>query len=302
MSRKASFTLTLLRTFGRPFRAFKSTKSGHPASSLAAGVLDAAAASVAPDDAVSAEDETPMDPISAVNIVQDSSTTPSGASAHASFLNFCPVIFAFCTALGHALPSNADQGRLTTHSGSASPPLEMDANFCGSMAPVPEPDSISHSLCAAIESGPLPKINQSLQLDANEAQNKFNEHMGVILDGLVTGMTVANEASNWNPLLKSVLGGIVAVVGLTKTVHNNWKDMQVTVECIEGLLPILVTSELHLNGCKDGFKREDKLMTFAKRVLQGTKDADALLGIYKNIAEALEQFKLLSVIQVQSEQ
>ncbi|KAG6807226.1 hypothetical protein H0H92_008313 [Tricholoma furcatifolium] len=184
----------------------------------------------------------------------------------------------------------------------------------GSIAPVP----VSQTNLA-IESGPLPKIDQSMQPDANQAQSKLKA-MRVALDGLLTGITVAKEASDWNPFLKAALGGVVAVVELAKTVHGNWQDMQDTVNRIEGLLPILETSERRLKGRKDGFNKEDKLMNFAKsiqaeldeikkmqshsvfrRVLQGTKDADTLLGIYKSIAEALEQFKLLSVIQVQSE-
>ncbi|KAG6823406.1 hypothetical protein H0H92_010321 [Tricholoma furcatifolium] len=240
-----------------------------------------------------------MDPMSAVNIVQDSSTTPPDAT------------------LGHTLPIKGDQGKFTIHSAGSGihplffifvchvltvsttvgPPSAMEANH-GSITSVP----VSQTKLV-IESGPLPNIDQSMQPGANQAQTKLKEGMGVVaLDGFLTAMTVAKEASDWNPFLKAALGGVVAVVNLAKTVHSNWKDMQVIVEHIEGLLPILVTSEQRLQGRKDSFNKQDKLMNFAKRVLQGTKDADTLLGIYKSIAEALEQFKLLSVIQVQSEQ
>ncbi|KAG6823381.1 hypothetical protein H0H92_010436, partial [Tricholoma furcatifolium] len=188
----------------------------------------------------------------------------------------------------------------------------MEANR-GSITSVP----VSQTK-AAIESGPLPKVDQSMQPGANQAQSKFKEAMRVALDGLLTGITVAKEASDWNPFLKAVLGGVVAVVELAKTVHGNWQDMQDTVNRIEGLLPILETSERRLKGRKDGFSKEDKLMTFARsmqteleainkmqshslfrRVLQGTKDADTLLGIYKSIAEALEQFKITFLVAIE---
>ncbi|KAG6805986.1 hypothetical protein H0H92_013154, partial [Tricholoma furcatifolium] len=178
-------------------------------------VLDAASAG---------QVEMPTDPKSVVDIDQDSSTTPPGAT------------------LGHTLPINVDQSRFTIHSGSVDPPSAMEVNR-GSIAPVP----VSQTNLA-IESGPLPKIDQSMQPDANQAQSKLKEDMGVALDGFLAAMTVAKEASDWNPFLKAVLGGVVAVVELAKTVRSNWRDMQATVERIEGLLPILVTSEQRLQG------------------------------------------------------
>ncbi|KAG6903877.1 hypothetical protein DXG01_014251 [Tephrocybe rancida] len=97
--------------------------------------------------------------------------------------------------------------------------------------------------------------------------------------------------------------------------------MKNILDRIQGLLPIIETSAKRLEGRKDDFGRGNNLMTFAtmmqtelekiqqmqlhglfRRVLQGPKDVGALLGIYKNISEALEQFKWqLSMIQAQSD-
>ncbi|KAG6805357.1 hypothetical protein H0H92_015739, partial [Tricholoma furcatifolium] len=132
------------------------------------------------------------DPKSAVDIDQDSSTIPPGAT------------------LGHTLPRKVDQGRSATPSGSVGPPSAMEANR-GSITSVP----VSQTK-AVIESGPLPNIDQSMQPGANQAQSKLKEDMGVALDGFLAAMTVAKEASDWNPFLKAVLGGVVAVVELAK--------------------------------------------------------------------------------------
>ncbi|KAG6855439.1 hypothetical protein H0H87_002836, partial [Tephrocybe sp. NHM501043] len=85
--------------------------------------------------------------------------------------------------------------------------------------------------------------------------------------------------------------------------------MKDTLDRIQGLLPILETSAKRLEGRKDDFGN-GSLMTFAstmqtelekiqtmqsyslfRRVLQGTEDMHTLLGVCKNINEALEQFK-----------
>ncbi|KAG6913928.1 hypothetical protein DXG01_003459, partial [Tephrocybe rancida] len=138
----------------------------------------------------------------------------------------------------------------------------------------------------------------------------FKEGMNVALDGVLTALRVAKEASEWNPFLRAALGGVVAVIDLAKTVRGNSQDMKDILDRIQGLLPILETSAKRLERCKDDFGRGNNLMTFAitmqtelekiqqmqlhgvfRHVLQGPKDVGALLGTYKNISEALEQFK-----------
>ncbi|KAG6852844.1 hypothetical protein H0H87_009278, partial [Tephrocybe sp. NHM501043] len=154
-------------------------------------------------------------------------------------------------------------------------------------------------------------INQTAQPGPNvpRAQRKLKEGVSVALDGLLTALRVAKEASDWNPFLKAALGGIVAVVNLAQTVSSNSQDMKDILDRIQGLLPILETSAKRLEGRKDGFGH-GSLMTFAstmqtelekietmqshslfRRVLQGTEDMHTLLGVCKNITEGLEQFK-----------
>ncbi|KAG6905460.1 hypothetical protein DXG01_002547 [Tephrocybe rancida] len=141
-------------------------------------------------------------------------------------------------------------------------------------------------------------------------QSKFKEGVDVALDGFFTALRIANDSSDWNPFLKAVLGSVVAVIDLAKTVSDNSQDMKYTLVRIQGLLPILETSAKRLEGRKDGFGKGNNLMTFSimmqaelekiqqmqshglfRRVLQGSKDAGTLLDVYKNISEALEQFK-----------
>ncbi|KAG6916295.1 hypothetical protein DXG01_007492 [Tephrocybe rancida] len=146
--------------------------------------------------------------------------------------------------------------------------------------------------------------------DVPQAQRKFKRGVNVALDGCLTALRLAKEASDWNPFLKATLGGVMAAIDLAKTVSDNSEDMKGTVAHIQGLLPILETSAKRLEARKDDFGKGNDLMTFAitmqaelekiqemqshglfKRVLQGPKDATTLLGIYKNISESLEQFK-----------
>ncbi|KAG6825352.1 hypothetical protein H0H87_009729 [Tephrocybe sp. NHM501043] len=144
----------------------------------------------------------------------------------------------------------------------------------------------------------------------NVLSENNSEGVSVALDGLLTALRFAKEASDWNPFLKAALGGIVAVVDLAQTVSSNSQDMKDILDRIQGLLPILETSAKRLEGRKDGFGH-GSLMTFAstmqtevekiqtmqshshfRRVLQGTEDMNTLLGVCKNISEALEQFKV----------
>ncbi|KAG6913554.1 hypothetical protein DXG01_005950, partial [Tephrocybe rancida] len=158
----------------------------------------------------------------------------------------------------------------------------------------------------------LDNANQSAPPGTNipQGQSKFKEGVNVALDSCLTVLRVADGASGWNPVLKAALGGVVAIIDLAKTVSNNSQDMKDTLVRIQGLLPIVETSARRLERHKDDFGKGNNLMTFAitmqtelgkiqqlqsrglfRRVLQGPKDVGTLLGIYKNISEALEQFK-----------
>ncbi|KAG6914424.1 hypothetical protein DXG01_000408, partial [Tephrocybe rancida] len=148
--------------------------------------------------------------------------------------------------------------------------------------------------------------------------NRSVEGVIVALDGCLTMLRVAKEASEWNPVLKAALGGIVAVIDLAKTVSDNSQDMKDTLVHIQGLLPILKTSAKRLEGRKDGFGKGNNLLAFAitmqtqlgevwkmqshglfRRVLQGPKDADSLLDVCKKISEALEQFKVAFLVAIE---
>ncbi|KAG6905432.1 hypothetical protein DXG01_002778 [Tephrocybe rancida] len=148
-------------------------------------------------------------------------------------------------------------------------------------------------------------------LNVPQQQSKFKEGINVALDGCLTALRVAKEASEWNPFLKAVLGAVMSVIDLAKTVSGNSQDINDILDHIQALLPILETSAKRLEGRKDGFGKENNLMNFAimmqtelkkiqqmqlhglfRRVLQGTSDADTLQGVYKNISKALEQFKV----------
>ncbi|KAG6809443.1 hypothetical protein H0H92_000239 [Tricholoma furcatifolium] len=135
--------------------------------------------------------------------------------------------------------------------------------------------------------------------------------VNVVLDGFITVLRVTKEASDWNPFLKAAFGGVVAAIDLAKAANDNWQGMKEVMDNIQRLLPILQTSAKRLEGRHDGLEKTDNLMTFAiaienelkkiqemqthglfRRVLQGTTDADTLLGVYQNINSALEQFKV----------
>ncbi|KAG6851486.1 hypothetical protein H0H87_000918, partial [Tephrocybe sp. NHM501043] len=98
-------------------------------------------------------------------------------------------------------------------------------------------------------------------LDSVVAENN-SEGLSVTLDGLSTALRLVKEASDWNPVLKAALGGIVAVVDLAETVSSNSQDMKDAVDRIQGLLPILETSAKRLEGHQNGFDN-GSLMTFA---------------------------------------
>ncbi|KAG6905011.1 hypothetical protein DXG01_005640, partial [Tephrocybe rancida] len=206
-------------------------------------------------------------------------------------------------AAGPTSVTKVDQGRPTipATTGPASV-MNIDCNLIVSQnAPARNPGPVS---LMNINACALPGLN------VPQEQSKFKEGLNVALDGCLTALRVAKEASEWNPFLKAALGGIMAVIDLAKTVSGNSQDMKDILDHIQGILPILETSAKHLEGHKDGFAKGRNLMNFAstmqtelkkiqqmqshglfRRVLQGTPDADTLQGIYKNISEALEQFK-----------
>ncbi|KAG6825928.1 hypothetical protein H0H92_001823 [Tricholoma furcatifolium] len=284
--------------FKRLSEAFKSTnlKGGHFASAptlRSVGDLPGStAAPTGPEAAASTQPGTAMDPVPpVVNVDQAVSTTPA--------------------TVVHTLTINVDQGSFTT-SAAAGPTSAIDANQASSTPAAADPTSAIGANPPAINPVSSTNINQPAQPGPNvtQAPSRFKERLSVAIDGLSTALRVAKEAADWNPFLKAALGGVVAVVDLAETVRSNSQDMEDTVGHIQGLLPILETSAQRLEGRKDGFGKQHNLMTFAdtmqtelkkiqtmqshglfQRVLQGTKDADALLSVYSNISEALEQFK-----------
>ncbi|KAG6904403.1 hypothetical protein DXG01_010317, partial [Tephrocybe rancida] len=224
-----------------------------------------------------------------------------------------------------ALVMNIDQGSPATPAAvGLTSAMNNNEHSLATVAPSPgvshNNPATAHQLSAARNCVSLMSINQSALpgLNVSQDQSKFKEGVNVALDGCLTVLRVAKEASEWNPVLKAALGGIVAVIDLAKTVRGNLQDMKDTLVHIQGLLPILETSAKRLEGRKDDFGRENNLMTFAimmqtelekiqqmqshglfRCVLQGTSDADTLLGVYKNISEALEQFKVAFLVAIE---
>ncbi|KAG6914872.1 hypothetical protein DXG01_014831 [Tephrocybe rancida] len=207
---------------------------------------------------------------------------------------------------------NVNQGGSVTPA-ATSPTSAMNINEDSSTTIVP--NLVASQNNPARNPASLANVNQAAPPGPNvsQDQSKFKEGMNVALDGFLTVLGVAKEASDWNPFLKAALGGVMAVINLANTVSSNLQDMKDTLARIQGLLPILETSAKRLEGCKDGFGKDSILMNFAitmqaelmkiqemqshglfRRVLQGPKDANTLLVVYKNISEALEQFKAQS--------
>ncbi|KAG6905368.1 hypothetical protein DXG01_003195, partial [Tephrocybe rancida] len=205
------------------------------------------------------------------------------------------------TAAGPALAMTFDQGSPPTPA-AAAPTSAINVNQ-GSF-PTAVPSLISQT-APAMNHVSLTNINQSTQPGSNVPHGQM--------------LRVANESSSWNPILKSALGSIVAVIDLVKTMSDNLQDMKDTLVCVQGLLPILETSVKRLEGCKDGFGKGSNVLAFGimmraelekiwqmqshglfRRVLQGPKNAGTLLGVYKNISEALEQFKIAQLDNVQT--
>ncbi|KAG6828899.1 hypothetical protein H0H87_000445 [Tephrocybe sp. NHM501043] len=281
--------------FKRLSEAFKSTKSGIAPSTLttrsvenlatppsvsAAHLASNVPAPMVPEGGASAQVATTMVSVSSVNVHQESSTTPAPAG---------PTLVVDDNQQSSPVPDNV-----------------VSENNSGKYISLPSVYVSSFTI--VINTVSLSDVNQTAQPDPNvsQAQSKFK---GVSVDDLSTVLRLAKQASDWNAFLKAALGSVVAVIDLAKTVSSNSQDMKDTLDHIQGLLPILGTSAQRLEDCKYGFG-EGSLMTFAismqtelekmqtiqshnlfKHVLQGTEDVHTLLGVYKNISEALEQFK-----------
>ncbi|KAG6905696.1 hypothetical protein DXG01_001214, partial [Tephrocybe rancida] len=260
-----------------------------PAASASAQVVTAAGTTSAMNvDQGSPATPAAAGPVSAMGVDESGFVTP--ASTHAP-----PIIFALQVLIAYT---------------ATGPTSAMNINQCSSTTAVPNVGvSQNDPVMNAVS---LTNVNQSAQPGPNapQTQSKFKEGVNVALDGCLTALRVAKEASDWNPFLKATLGGVMAAIDLAKTVSSNSEDMECTVVRIQGLLPILETSAKRLEGRKDDFGKGHNLMTFAvtmqaelekiqemqshglfKRVLQGPKDATTLLGVYKSISESLEQFK-----------
>ncbi|KAG5351644.1 hypothetical protein C0989_005458, partial [Termitomyces sp. Mn162] len=79
-------------------------------------------------------------------------------------------------------------------------------------------------------------------------------------NGLMEGLMIAKESSDWNPILKVVLGGVVAVVSLQKLGCNKILQMQ------------------SHGGLRHG--------------LQAISDADTLMDVDNEIMQTIGNFKV----------
>ncbi|KAG6914509.1 hypothetical protein DXG01_016849 [Tephrocybe rancida] len=272
----------------------KSTKSSSASSTPAAQLMENQTASSAVSEKPSLSKRF-LAPFKGSMFVKSSSTPSTPAARSVENL----------AALGIMSAMNVDQGSPATPA-AASSMSAMNVNESGSVTTVPNlavyPNNPARNPVSLTNDLPGPNVSQD--------PRKIKEGMKVAFDGILTVLRVAKEASDWNPFLKAALGGIMAVVDLAKIVSSNSEDMKDTVARIEGLLPILETSAKRLEGHKNVFGKEKNLMNFAiaiqtelmkiqemqshglfRHVLQGSKDATTLLGVYKNISESLEQFK-----------
>ncbi|KNZ82041.1 Vegetative incompatibility protein HET-E-1 [Termitomyces sp. J132] len=128
--------------------------------------------------------------------------------------------------------------------------------------------------------------------------------------GFTQALLIAKESSDWNPFLKAVLGGVVAVVNLKKQVSKNWSGMDTALKHI-GDLDSLVKSTEHLHGrfaelgVAEYFNNcVNTLQLGCNRILdmqshgllrcglQATSDADTLMDIDNQIMYTIDNFKL----------
>ncbi|KAG6915168.1 hypothetical protein DXG01_012920 [Tephrocybe rancida] len=219
--------------------------------------------------------------------------------------------FQVATTVDTTPATNVDQGSPATPA-AAGPTSAMNVKERRNTTIVP--NLVASQNNPARNPASLANVNQAAPPgpNASQDQSRLKEGMNVALDGFLTALGIAKEASDWNPIVKAALGGVVAVIDLANTVSSNSQDMKDTLAHIQGLLPILETSAKRLESRKGGFGKDNILTNFAtamqteltkiqkmqshglfRRVLQGPKDATTLLDVYKNIGEALEQFKIL---------
>ncbi|KAG6917113.1 hypothetical protein DXG01_003933, partial [Tephrocybe rancida] len=311
--------------FGKPVHHFFTITQRRPPRVVTAPAVPGAAASV--------QVVTYMDAISATNVDQGGSIPPAAAVSTSAAINLDQRDSVTPAAAGPTSAMNINQrGSVTTV---ASRPLStMNADQRRSMTPaVVGPTSAMNinqrsSMPKVVVSHNNPTTNPVSLTNINQlsppgpnvpqVQSKSKEGMNIALDGFLTALRAAKDSADWNPFLKAALGGVVAVIDLAKVVSDNSQNMNDTLVRIQGLLPILETSAKRLEGRKDGFGKGNNLMTFAitiqaelekiqemqlhglfRRVLQGPKDAGILLGVYKNISEALEQFKVVFLVAIE---
>ncbi|KAG6914895.1 hypothetical protein DXG01_014675 [Tephrocybe rancida] len=244
---------------------------------------------------------------SAMNIDQGSPVTPAaaGPTSAMSVDQRGSVAPAGYTAAAPTSPINVNQ-----HSS----PTAVPSLVVSQKAPAMNPVSLTNIDQSGLPGPNVPQAQSKLKglyLEVHVLTvNHPTEGVNVALDGCLTVLKVAKEASDWNPFLKAALGGVMAAIDLANTVSGNSEDMKSTMAYIRGLLPILEASAKRLEDRKGDFGKGNNLMTFAitvqtelekvwemqshglfRRVLQGPKDATTLLDVYKNISESLEQFK-----------
>ncbi|KAG6915492.1 hypothetical protein DXG01_011267 [Tephrocybe rancida] len=315
----------------------KSTKSSSALSTPAAGSIENRTAPSAANEKPSLSKRL-LAPFKGSKFIKSSSapstpTTQSVDNSAAPGASAAPLVTDIGAATAAAVPETASTAQVVNTAGTMSPinvnqgsraapaavsttsamnvnqgsPVTPTAVSTTSVVSVDEQGfSMTAGSAAASNASPFSLYGPSV----SQSQSKFKEGMNVALDGCLTVLRVAKQASDWNPFLNAALGSIMAVIDLAETVSSNSQDMKDTLVRIQGLLPVLNTSAKRLEGHKDDFGKGNNLMTFAitmqtelekiqqmqlhglfRRVLQGPKDVGTLLGIYKNINEALEQFK-----------
>ncbi|KAG6904002.1 hypothetical protein DXG01_013428, partial [Tephrocybe rancida] len=148
------------------------------------------------------------------NVDQGNPVTPVAAPPTlAANIEQCPAVTP--AAAGPTLPMHINERSSTT----AVPNLVVSENNF----PARNPASLMNNIQSALL-GPSVSQNQSkfkgellsdLEMHVQTVKCP-KEGMNVALDGILTALRIAKEASDWNPFLKAALSGIVAVVDLAK--------------------------------------------------------------------------------------
>ncbi|KAG6913232.1 hypothetical protein DXG01_008580 [Tephrocybe rancida] len=153
-------------------------------------------------------------------------------STHVSCFNISHLALTFYAAVGTTPTTNVDQGSPATPAATSST-LAMNVDQGGSVTPAAASPTSAMNLnehssstivpnLVASQNNParnpesLANVNQAVPPgpDVSQDQNKFKEGMDVALDGCLTALVIAKEASDWNPFLKAALGGVMAVINL----------------------------------------------------------------------------------------